>query len=251
MKREIKNILFFSIVLLTLAVTIGFTSVKNTAKPVNDVKVHILDQNGNFFTDHIEILNLLNAENTDYVLGLAVKDLDLKTLEERIEVNPFVKDAQVFRDVKGNLIVNVKQAQPVARIFNPHGPDQYIDEEGFILPVSQRHTARVPLIELERSFSWEKNITETEYGTDILEMLTFIREDKFWNAQIAGFVIEKNGELTLMPQVSKQFVKFGMPSDLDTKFKKLKVFYKEILPNKGWNTYTSVNLKFKDQIVCE
>ncbi len=251
MKRDIKNILFYSIVMVTLAATIGFTSVKNTAKPVKDIKVHILDQNGNFFTDHIEILNLLNAESTDYVLGLAVKDLDLKTLEGRIETNPFVKDAQVFRDIKGNLIVKVKQAQPIARIFNPFGPDQYIDDEGFILPVSTRHTARVPLIELERSFSWEKNITETDYGTEILEMLNFIRADKFWNAQIAGFVIEKNGELTLMPQVSKQRVVFGMPNDLETKFKKLKVFYKEILPNKGWNTYSLVNLKFENQIVCE
>ena len=28
------------------------------------------------------------------------------------------------------------------------------------------------------------------------------------------------------------------------KFKKLKLFYKEVLPKKGWNTYSSINLKY-------
>ncbi len=251
MKVEIKKILFISVIALVMFVIIGFASVKNSSKQVNAVEVVILDQNGDFFTDKLEVLNLLNAENTDYVLGLSLDQLDLKTLEERVEKNPFIKDAQIYRDIKGNLIVSVRQAQPIARIINRKGPDQYIDAEGDFLPVNSRHTARVPLIEMERSFSWETNINETEYGTKVFDLVNYIREDKFWDAQIAGLVIAKNGELTLMPQVTKQEIKFGMPEDFEIKFKKLKVFYKEILPNKGWNTYNTVNLKFKDQIVCE
>ena len=37
---------------------------------------------------------------------------------------------------------------------------------------------------------------------------------------------------------------------MEIKFKKLELFYKNILPTKGWNYYESVNLKFKNQIVC-
>ena len=29
------------------------------------------------------------------------------------------------------------------------------------------------------------------------------------------------------------------------------LFYKVILPTKGWNYYESVNLKYKNQIVCD
>ena len=78
-----------------------------------------------------------------------------------------------------------------------------------------------------------------------------IDEDEFWRAQIAGVIVEKDGDIRMLPQVTKQNVHFGQPEDLDEKFMKLKVFYKEILPNKGWNTYQTVNLKFKNQIVCE
>ena len=234
-----------------MVVIIGFTGVKNSGKPVNDVLVKIQDQNGDYFTDQMEIISLMNAGSTDYVLGQSIEHLDLKLLEQRVESNPFVKEAQIYGDIKGNLIVKVEQARPIARIFNPNGPDQYIDEDGRLLPVNAKHTARVPIIETERGFSWERSLTETDYGNDILALLNYIEKDKFWRAQIAQVVIEKDGQLKLLPQVTKQEIIFGMPDDLDSKFKKLMVFYKEILPNKGWNTYELVNVKFENQIVCE
>lgn len=234
-----------------MLVIIGFASVKNTDKRVNNVLVEIRDQHGDFFTDQLEVLNLLNGQNTDYVLGLTLKKLDLKMLESRVEEHPFIKNAQVFRDIKGNLLVKVEQAQPIARIFRRQGKDVYIDKDGTLIPTTPKHTARVPLIEMERTFSWEKNINETKYGRDILELLKYIEADDFWRAQIAQVVIQKDGEIKMLPQVTKQEITFGKPSDLDRKFKKLKVFYKEILPNKGWNTYSMVNLKFENQIVCE
>ncbi|RED92448.1 cell division protein FtsQ/DivIB [Marinoscillum furvescens] len=251
MKREIKTIVILSSTVVVMLAIIGFTGVKSSSRPVNDVLVTIEDQDGDFFTDQLEVLNLLNDESTDYVLGLAIDDLDLKELERRVERNPFIKDAQVYRDIKGNLMVKVQQVRPIARVFSPSGPDQYISVDGELLPTTARHTARVPIIELERSFSWEQNITETEYGQELLNTLKYIDGDKFWKAQIAHIVIARDGELTFLPQVTKQEVKFGMPEKLEKKFRKLKVFYKEILPNKGWNTYSMVNLKFENQIVCE
>lgn len=251
MKREIGTILILGVAGFCMLVIIGFAGVKNGDKPVNDVEVKILDQNGDFFTDQLEVLNLLNAENTDYVLGLSVKDLNLKVLESRVEKHPFINEAQVYRDIKGNLIVKVEQAQPVARILNRNGKDQYIDKNGTLLPTTSRHTARVPIVEMERKFSWQHNISETEYGREVLDLLNYIDQDEFWRAQIAQVVIHKDGELTMLPQVTKQEILFGRPAGHEGKFKKLKVFYKEILPNKGWNTYSLVNLKFENQIVCE
>ena len=33
------------------------------------------------------------------------------------------------------------------------------------------------------------------------------------------------------------------------KFNKISLFYNKIIPSKGWNTYKTVNVKFKDQII--
>jgi cell division protein FtsQ len=39
--------------------------------------------------------------------------------------------------------------------------------------------------------------------------------------------------------------------DLEAKFKKIKILYKEILPVKGWDFYKKISVKYKNQIVCE
>jgi len=37
--------------------------------------------------------------------------------------------------------------------------------------------------------------------------------------------------------------------EVETKFKKLKVFYKEVIPYEGWDKYQSIDLRFDKQIV--
>lgn len=251
MSREKKNRLIYSFSGLVILFLITFTGLKNNARQVEKVKVEILDQEGVFFTDQLEVIDLMTDKSADYVIGVEQGRIVPKTLEARVESNPFVKDAQVFRDLKGNLEVKVVQSKPIARLFIDGKNDRYIDSEGNILPVNARHTARVPLLETDFEFSWEENLKESNYGKEVFELLTFIEQDKFWKAQIAGLLIKKDGEVELFPQVTKQKVEFGLPEDIERKFSKLMTFYKEILPKKGWNTYDRVNLKFENQIICE
>ena len=84
-----------------------------------------------------------------------------------------------------------------------------------------------------------------------IEVIDFINENPFWKAQIAQIDITNNGELILYPQVTKQYVEFGTVENMRVKFKRLKMFYKNILPQQGWNKYSRISLKFKDQIICE
>ncbi|WP_424963715.1 cell division protein FtsQ/DivIB [Ekhidna sp.] len=250
-KEEKKNILIYSFSGLLLISLIAFAGIKNNGREIEDVKVEILDQEGIFFTDQLEVVDLMTDKSADYVVGVEMGDIDPKTLEERVETNPFVKDAQVYRDLKGNLQVKVEQSKPIARLFIDGKKDRYIDEDGRVLPINAKHTARVPLMETEFEFIWERNLNESKFGKQVFELLTFIEKDEFWKAQIAHVIIKKDGEIELYPQVTKQVVEFGKPEDLERKFSKLMTFYKEILPKKGWNTYDRVNLKFENQIICE
>lgn len=251
MRFELKNILTLGISAILMVGLISFSSTRNSKRTIHDVLIDIEQKNGNYFIDQPEVLGLLNAQNTDYVLGSTIGDIDLKLLESRVEAHAFVSEAQVYYDLRGNVQVKIKQARPIARIFNSKGKDWYIDTTGKILPTNVKHTARVPLVELDKKMTWNKNIFESEDGKALHELLSYIDQDEFWKAQIAQIIVEKSGEVVMLPQVTKQKILFGFPDDLATKFRKLKMFYKEILPNKGWNTYALVNLKFKDQIVCE
>jgi cell division protein FtsQ len=130
--------------------------------------------------------------------------------------------------------------------------DRYISNNGEVLPLSKRYTARVMLIDGPYADNAKLyNLNKSETGKQLMELLRFIENDKFWKAQIAWMNIDKKGNITMYTQVSKQVVEFGKPVDIQDKFRKLKIFYKDILPTKGWNSYNRVSVKFKDQIVCE
>jgi len=58
------------------------------------------------------------------------------------------------------------------------------------------------------------------------------------------------GEIELISRVGNQPVLFGDINDMEEKFDKLLLFYKEGLSKTGWNQYKTINLTYKDQVVC-
>jgi cell division protein FtsQ len=63
--------------------------------------------------------------------------------------------------------------------------------------------------------------------------------------------INHSGKINIYPQITGQIVEFGKPENIEVKFKKLKIFYKEILPQRGWTRYERVNLEYEGQVVAE
>ncbi|HCM77420.1 MAG TPA: cell division protein FtsQ, partial [Cytophagales bacterium] len=72
-----------------------------------------------------------------------------------------------------------------------------------------------------------------------------------WKAQIAQLDFNKAGKIFIYPQVTGQIVEFGLPENFETKFQKLMVFYKEILPQMGWTKYERVNVEYEGQVIAE
>ena len=251
MKVKLKKIALVGGLSVLLMGLIAMTTARQSSRRVRDLAIGIEEQDGNYFVDQFEVTSLINAENTDYVLGLSLSQLDLKELEARVEKNAFIKDAQVYLDVKGNLRVSVIQSKPIARILNHKGTSSYIDDEGNLLPLNTKHTARVLIVELDKAQKWEKSLLENEFGTELMNVLKYIERDPFWKAQIAEVVVDKKNELRFIPQVTRQEVIFGEPDNIADKFSRLKLFYTEVLPAKGWNTYAYVNVKYSNQIVCK
>lgn len=251
-KGKLVRFIVWGLLAFVMLVSIAFSGKRHGDREINDLIINIDNQYQNHFIEAEDVKALINADDENYLLATHLGQLDLKLLETRVLANKFVADAEAYVDHRGNLIVSVQQSRPIARIFDPVGQDFYIDDDGDILPVSERYTARVMLIELENKKAFlNGNLNNTENGARLFELIRKIDQDAFWKAQIAQIYVRKDFELQLIPQVTRQVVEFGLPENIDQKLRRLMVFYKEILPIKGWNTYSTVSLKFENQIVCE
>jgi cell division protein FtsQ len=66
-------------------------------------------------------------------------------LEDRLENDTWIRNAELFFDNKQVLQVMVEEREPVARIFTMGGNSYYIDSSGAHLPLSDKVSIRVPM----------------------------------------------------------------------------------------------------------
>ena len=252
MRKPIKTISWVAGVLLISVLLIAFESIENKSKLCNNILITIDNQLENHFVDDNDILDLITLNGTELIEGALLSRLNLREIEQRLDAEPFLNASEIYVDHSGNMMVHVSLRKPMARIVRYNGPDAYIGEDGQLLPVSSKYSRRTIIITGKgaKELSEQVNITQGEYQ-NLFKLIQYIKADAFLSAQIAQIKLVKNGEVILYPQVTKQYIEFGKIEEIETKFKKLKLFYDEILPRNGWNSYTRVSLKYKNQIICE
>jgi cell division protein FtsQ len=251
MKTNLKKSIGFGLLLLILVAFIGFVEKRHSERTFEGIEVLVKGVADVYFVDEKEILTSIEAEFPLLKPGVALSEINLNHLEKKVEKQPFVKNAEVFSDQKGNVRIEIEQHVPMARIVRPRAADGYISKEGLILPTSPTYTTRVIVLHGRFAESLLDQKELIEENPELLSLIRYIHEDEFWNAQITELEIDKLTDIKMHQQVGRQVIEFGDASDFIEKFKKINLFYEEILPAKGWNAYDKVNVKYKGQIVCE
>ncbi len=248
LRRELKIVA----AVVVLVGIIAFTERKQASVAVKDITIKIDNLHANHFLDESDIMELMQfkAEN---LRGASIDEVSMKGIEKKIEKQPYIKKADLYSDLKGNLVVKAELRRPIARIVRNDGANGYIAEDGTIMPVSEKFTSRVVLLSgaYVSQMLKQTNMNNTEETRKIMDLINQIRENEFWRAQIAQLDIDSDSRITFFPQVGDEKIEFGKPEDLDGKFRKLMIFYKEILPRTGWNKYKRVNLEYEGQIITE
>lgn len=242
--------------IVVLIVILGFVTRHQNQMQCSGVDIHVHSTAGMFFIDqtdvHHQIVNV-----ADSIHGRKMIEIDVRSIENAIAHMPEVKTVDVFKTINGQLRVNVDLRVPVARIFQPDGASFYLDEAGEIMPLSTKYTARVLTV---NGYVWrtkiptDKEVPEItqwdQQQRDIYELAQLVKSDPFWNAQIQQVYVDENLEYVLIPRVGNYEIELGKMNDIEIKFQKLNAFYEQALSKIDWNKYKSINLKYKNQIVC-
>jgi len=250
------------LVVFAFLASVGFTEHRRGGNACKEIVIHVDDSLGNSFVQRQDIAQLIR-DKFGNLEGKLLYSINISLLEKIIDSNPFVLKAQVFSTVDGKLEVEVKQRTPIVRIINTFNESFYIDDRGTLMPMSDKFSAHVPVAngnifnrETEQRIRrvTEQEIRDTSFSATLLEKIfmvsDYVRTHDFWNAQIEQIYINAAGEIELIPRVGNQTILFGDESELEKKFEKLYTFYKEGLSKTGWNQYKTINVTFKDQVVC-
>lgn len=260
--KSTKRIAIRVIIGVVFLASVGFSDTRQGLMKCDKVVITILDTLGQSFVEQ-EDIRLIVHNKFGELEGQKLSSINISLLEKIIANNPFVADAEVFSSVDGKLNIEVLQRRPVVRVVNFNQESFYIDDQGFFMPLSEKYTARVPIAngyifhrEAERKVQGlpleggdKTDSINTTIGK-VYNVANYISQDDFWSAQIEQIYINATGDMELVPRVGLHTIVLGDGSNLEDKFARLFLFYKEGLNKAGWDKYKTINLKFKDQVVC-
>lgn len=251
-KYRFKKILVVSIwiILLSGSVVLLIAAMsKKRNEVINRVQIKISGITNNYFLGKKEVQDILQAVNGKKLSGESIHSLDLAAMESRLQKNQWIKTAEIFLDNNNVLQVKIEEREPIARIFFNSGSSFYIDSSLTRLPLSEKYSARLPVFssfpDVNKSFS--KKDSTLLAGIKILS--EYINEHPFWMAQIDQLNITADNTFELIPKLGNQLIRFGDTQNYEEKFNKLLAFYQQVETKVGWNKYSVLDVRFKNQVV--
>lgn len=239
--------ILWSTVIIFILISLGFTIRQNLQLKCAGIKVEITDSIQERFLKSSDIRQWVNR-NHPAIFGQPLRAVNLRKIEDGLRKLHPIEEVAVYTNVFDNgvksfgaLVVKIKQREPVFRVVGS-GHAFYMDKFGKVIDWSPRYTPRVLIV---------GGIVSTDFARKkLLPLVNFINDDSFWSAQIDQIYVNTVGELSMIPRVGEQIILFGKPEDFQIKFRNLKALYTEGFKNGGWSLYKTINVEFRNQIVC-
>ncbi len=191
------------------------------------------------------------------LIGLQFNKIDLNRLESKLEAHPSVENAEVYKRIPGELGIRIQFRQPIVRVIPEKGTQFYIDRYGYMMPLSDQGPCRVIPANGAIVYNYKGEKMTVDGSKDIPVQIKEIYEiskqifnDPFLNVQIEQIFLRNNKEYELVPKVGDHMILLGDINRIDKKLKYLKHFYLNVMQTEGWRSFSLINLKFDNQIVC-
>jgi cell division protein FtsQ len=251
-KTTIRKVLFVALWLCIgggmLTLLLAAISKKNKGE-CRDYSITIKGAANNFFIDKKDVEQLLMKATKGTIKGEPVATFKLHELELMLEHNTWIDEAELYFDNRDVLHIRITEKEPVARLFTTAGSSFYIDSLGRKMPLSDKLSARVPVF---TGFPETKKLTAADSVllNDVRATANYIINDPFWMSQVAQIDIKPERNFEMIPLVGNHLVKLGNGDDIDKKFHRLMVFYKQVLSKTGFDKYKVIDVQYKGQVVA-
>lgn len=253
MKRKILLILKWVSLMAYLVVALSFTSNKKSSINCNGIVINI--NNKHKFLNQQIVQSLLNSNNI-FIDSARIINQDFNKIEKIIESNEYVKNAEIYSNLNGEIFIDIEQRTPIMRIITD-STNIYIDEDCKIMSTCDYYTANIIVItgNLDSKFFFEENTSKQNKNSlnlqQLFDFVNFINADEFLKAQFEQIFVNSQGEIEIVPRVGNHIIILGSLENYKYKLGKLEALYKKGFTITDWNIYSTINLKYSDQVICK
>lgn len=211
-------------------------------------------ENFNFITED-DVKEWVEREYGHYV-GKRLDSLELWRIEDIVDNQAAVRKSEVFTTSDGMLNINITQREPVLKLVKSDY-SFYVDGRGFIFPLQKNYDSPVPVIYGEIPITCNPGFKgkvsdpkESLWLQQTLGMMDYLSGSKQWSGYVGRISVTKTGDMVINPAEGKENVIFGAPDRCKEKLELLGRYYDTIKPAKEEGYYSTVNVKYRGQIIC-
>lgn len=225
---------------LYICVAVAVARTATRGETFSALKIQISDSAATGFVNAEDIDIMLDDLSTR-ITKTRRSDINTMHLENKLRAHDNIEDAHIVVLGNGTMLVNVVPMQPVARIFVGDS-SYYINAEGKRISANARCHVDVPVV--------TGYVTDTKDVASLLPMFRFFKSRPEYNAYVTQVDLAQNGDICIIPAVAGHIVNLGDTSIIADKMARLQQFYKQVMPNRGWEYYDAVSLKWRGRVVA-
>ncbi len=249
MVKKMLSILLWAVTAAALVVLFVFARENYLRTPLKSVQL-ITEADTGFVRKtalYDEIGRICDKSNVGTVNMLAIREV--------MDSNSWIESSAAYIDLEGRLNISFKEYEPWFRVFGEKGGSVYVTRNGVVIPTSRSYTPYVLVasgnFEL-RSNSYRLNdtINSDKNLIDALHWRQAIEENDFVNHCIGQLYCNKRNQFELTVKGFGGRVIVGDTCDAADKLKRLETFIKQRIGSPETKTLESINLNYKNQIVC-
>ena len=227
---------------MAIALTTGILWARNKSRGelCTVVDVEVLNADSTSFVTPQGVLSDLAGQGVK-LEGKYMGDIDASDIEEALRQSPYLENADCVKCQDGRILIRVSQLVPVLRVFDGDA-SYYVNRAGKRMAASSYYHCDVPVV--------QGHFTRKYPATRLVPLIDYIEGDSMLHSLVTMYQVRDTNNIILVPNFSGHVINIGDVDDFENKFAKLKLFYREVLPVKGWNTYDTISLKWNHQIVA-
>lgn len=204
------------------------------------LEVVVKDSLDKHFVSQSDLIYILKKANLDPVKK-PMDAINTDKIESELLQNEMIFSVDAYKTPSGIIKLEVEQKMPILRVISARG-NFYVDNMGTTMPVSRHYVAHLPIV---------NGYVEKELAvTDLYKFALFLQKNEFWHDQIDQIYVYPDNDVELIPRVGNHRIILGTLDDFQDKLNNLQLFYEQAIPKVGWEKYSMINLKYKNQIVC-
>lgn len=207
----------------------------------NNTRIDAVTFEGNYYTDEESLLGALDSP-----VGMLADSVSFDSLFMDLKTLPYVENATVSMGMLGTLTFKVTERDPFAMLVDGNRR-VFVAEGGIKLPIMPEKVKDVPLVYGFSARSLSDTLKSDSYK-QVEDFLIAARENELGWITISEVSWNESEGVVALTYENGVKLLFGNDQFAE-KMKNWEAFYTDVISKKGIGAFTSIDLRYEDQIV--